>query len=409
MLHDAGEADCRYDRGQSSSLLSLPIVKPLPVTAHLPLSALPSHTLRSPHRRRLMQGGLPLLASLGLLPVPRAGQAAALKDDESVLALPGILQVNAEGPMQAHVHLWVYEDERRPGVRRLFARYLGIDLARLDEARRQRYIARAGLFLKDSERGKVLRVRLPGGAEATLPASDAAGRTSAELPVPREAWDGSTAPLDYTVLDCPGPKCRGQLWPVPPQGLSVVSDIDDTIKISGVGNTRRLLRNTFVNVFKPVPGMAAWYQRLLAQEKTGICFHYLSSSPMQLLQPLQQFLADEGFPAGCLHLRESTAWHSLLPGNGDSEKHKLGVLRQLLKAFPQRRFLLIGDSGEADPEIYAEVAREHPQQVEGIVIRDVTEQPAGATRYRETFAGLPPGHWHIIRDGDDGAALALKR
>ena len=118
---------------------------------------------------------------------------------------------------------------------------------------------------------------------------------------------------------------------------------------------------------------------------------------------------EQGFPAGTMHLRESTGWRSLLPGKGDSEAHKLGQLRQLLGNFPQRHFILVGDSGEADPEIYAEVAREHPRQVRAIFIRDVTDEPATAERYQRTFVGVPDGRWHIIRDGRDGAARLSSR
>lgn len=393
--------------------LAGPIVKDKPIIATPPALS----------RRRLLQAaGLPLMVGLHPALTMRAAQASPLKVDESVLAIPGILKVNASGPMRAQLQLWVYEDRRRSGIRSLFARFLGVDMKMLDELRLERYHHRAGLFLKDSERGKRLAVDVPGVGLVSLPASDRDGRSSATVEVPRAAWNGSAEPLAYAVQDCSTSACRGKLWPVTPQGLSIVSDIDDTIKISGVGDTKRLLRNTFLEDFKAVPGMADWYRRLQdattpAADSAGnggtrsraghdrlTCFHYLSSSPLQLLPPLLQFLQDQGFPAGTMHLRESTGWRSLLPGKGDSEAHKLGQLRELLGDFPQRHFILIGDSGEADPEIYAEVAREHPQQVRAIIIRDVTDEPATAERYQRTFEGVPDGRWHIIQDGREGAA-----
>ena len=84
-----------------------------------------------------------------------------------------------------------------------------------------------------------------------------------------------------------------------------------------------------------------------------------------------------------MHLRESTTWRTLIPGSGESRAHKLAAIAQLMEDFPLRRFLLIGDSGELDPEIYGEVARTRPERVEGVVIRDVTgEARRGPLRQR---------------------------
>ena len=75
-------------------------------------------------------------------------------------------------------------------------------------------------------------------------------------------------------------KFHGSALLVPEHGLSVVSDIDDTIKISQVRDRRELLRNTFAREFVAAPGMAARYQQLAASADTR--FHYVSSSPLQL-------------------------------------------------------------------------------------------------------------------------------
>ena len=84
------------------------------------------------------------------------------------------------------------------------------------------------------------------------------------------------------------------------QGLSVVSDIDDTIKESTVSNRRELLLNTFVREFRSVDGMAAIYRNW---RESGADFHYISSSPWQLFGPLQAMQIDSGFPVGTFHLR----------------------------------------------------------------------------------------------------------
>lgn len=405
-----------------------------------------------------------LLAGGIMLPLGQLGQASPLKADERVMALPGMLQVDGRPAMQADMGIWVYEDERRRGARALFARYLGVDPDRLPPGQRARYEARTGLFLKDSERGKRLSVRVGAHGPVWLPPTDPAGRSVMRAGLPPGLWDGGNEPLRYRVATEDGRDlAEGLLWPVTAQGLSVVSDIDDTIKVSEVGDSRQLLRNTFLKPFEAVPGMAAWYRHIEASAQAvllagadahaapaapaaadvaadadaaadvaadaadapadaatasaaavtaaagqpvsrNIRFHYLSSSPIQLLPLLEGFLQQQGFPAGPLLLRESTAWHSLLPGEGESQAHKQQKLVQLLSGLGQRRFILIGDSGEADPEIYGEIARRFPAQVVAVLIRDVSGEPADAPRYRQAFRGLPRERWQLIADGHEGQA-----
>jgi phosphatidate phosphatase APP1 len=190
---------------------------------------------------------------------------------------------------------------------------------------------------------------------------------------------------------------EGRALLVPPQGLSVVSDIDDTVKKTQVRDTQEMLLNTFARSFQAVPGMAAHYRALAHDPETR--FHYLSSSPIQLLPALDGFLRRSGFPGGSMHLRESTTWRTMIPGDGEGRTHKLAIIGQLLEDFPERRFLLVGDSGELDPEIYGEVARTAPHRIEGIVIRDATGEPRDAARYAGAFDGVPADRWHVLQDG----------
>ena len=110
-------------------------------------------------------------------------------------------------------------------------------------------------------------------------------------------------------------------------------------------------------------------------------------------------MQSEGFPPGSMHLRESTTLRTLIPGEGESRMHKLSAIARLMEDFPQRRFLLVGDSGELDPEIYGEVARKQGSRIEGIVIRDVTAEGRDAARHTAAFAGVDPAIWHILRGG----------
>jgi phosphatidate phosphatase APP1 len=166
-----------------------------------------------------------------------------------------------------------------------------------------------------------------------------------------------------------------------PNGVSLISDIDDTIKITEVpAGMDTVLRNTFCLDFKTVvvPDMAASYKEL-----KDIPIHYVSGGPEQLFGPLYDFLitGPGGFPEGTFHLKpfsshpslESTS--NLLEFLGSSLQvtfdHKLNEINALMDKFPERKFILVGDSGEIDPEVYNEIRKKRPAQVQEIRIRDL--------------------------------------
>jgi hypothetical protein len=86
---------------------------------------------------------------------------------------------------------------------------------------------------------------------------------------------------------------------------------------------------------------------------------------------------------------------------------KAGVIRLLFKTFPQRRFLLVGDSGEADPEVYGAVARRYPQQLAGILIRQVETRRNSPARFQKAFRGIPAGAVRMFRDAEELACEPL--
>lgn len=157
---------------------------------------------------------------------------------------------------------------------------------------------------------------------------------------------------------------------VEPHGFSVISDIDDTIKITGIlGGKREIFRNVFVYDYKKIeiPGILQCYQDLHA---LGANFHYVSNSPWQLFPTISEFTKSAGFPQGSFHLK---LYNGLIGGIFEAahEKKKQN-LHKIFRDFPHRRFLLVGDSGEGDLEAYTDVAHSFPNQVIGIMIRDIT-------------------------------------
>ncbi|NPD17011.1 App1 family protein [Xinfangfangia sp. D13-10-4-6] len=341
-------------------------------------------------RRALLGGSLMALIPFRLF-------AAGLKSDETVLFQPGYAMALNGEEVGIRISAWVFEFERRPGARTVFLNLLGVDFKKAAPNSREIFAQRSRYFLTDSERGKVLEVVTQTGETLTLPATNRAGRVDHMAQI-RLATNRKDPPksIGFSVK-APGKADEGFSGIahfIPETGLSVVSDIDDTIKISNVANTRTLMRDSLIKPFAAVPGMARRYQDL-ALEK-GTSFHYLSSSPIQLLPALQQFIDEAGFPAGSMHLRESTSWSNLIPGKGASVRHKTAMLDQLLADFPKRQFLLIGDSGEQDPEIYGEAARRFSTRDIRILIRRAPGAPATEARFAAAFAGLNPDHWALI-------------
>jgi phosphatidate phosphatase APP1 len=93
----------------------------------------------------------------------------------------------------------------------------------------------------------------------------------------------------------------------------------------------------------------------------------------------------------------------------DPVRYKLAIIEPLLQAFPRRSFVLVGDSGEKDPEVYGIVARRYPIQVQQIYIRDMTGEPADHSRYQAAFRGFPAARWRLFRDPSQLGGIAVDR
>jgi hypothetical protein len=331
----------------------------------------------------------PVLALVALAAASRVA-ASPIKSDEEVLLFP--TSAHRDGDQWViPVHGWVYEPERdsvwRSGLVTSLCDALGLTREQVDDGP---FVDRVSWFLVDSERGKRLSIRLAGRAHA-IGATAIDGHVRADLHVdgiPDERI-GARGWIAYEAALRPGDPRRflGDVQLVDPTGVSIVSDVDDTIKITEVTSRRRTLVNTFVRPFRPVPGMPALYRRW---ESAGAVFHYVSASPWQLYPALAAFLDAEGFPRGTFALRE----HRFMDGRvtnllSSPRPHKLQAIRALLRRYPDRRFVLVGDSSESDPEIFGDLAREFPERIERILIRDDPARRMTGARAAEAFRQLP--------------------
>jgi phosphatidate phosphatase APP1 len=340
-----------------------------------------------------------------------------VKSDEVVVFFPTFGHLDKDSlTWVVPVHGWIFEPVKESLRRRLALRLLrrSLDLDEADE-RIATFRQRARAFLVDNESGKKIPIRL-GERHVVLDESDARGHFTGRLQMPTaeakqllEAQMSGQGWLSYQADTRPGDDrtFQGRVQFVPETGLSVISDIDDTIKVSEVASKRALLANTFLREYRAVDGMAEVYRSWAA---SGAVFHYVSASPWQLYEFLAEFLDRAQYPAGTFHLKtfrwKDSSFFSLFAA---PEAYKPGAIRPILETFPRRHFVLVGDSGEKDPEIYAELARKYPKQIVRILIRDVTGEKAGGQRYQACFEGVPPSRWHVFTDPMEIKDLVLKR
>lgn len=343
---------------------------------------------------------------LTLMTACTPASVSTIDPDEEVLFFPSFGNpVGDGGEWELHIHGLAFEHERRAAYLTDLVGRLGLETGQLDERGRTLLAKRMDSFLVDNERGERVIIRL-GERTFALDESGPNGHffgtirlSAAEVKRLRGQNQPPADSLQFeAVLPADDPRhFVGEVALLDETGVLVISDIDDTIKISQVADKAALLRNTFLRPYEPVAGMPAVYQSWAA--RSAARFHYVSASPWQLYTPLAEFIASAGYPPGVFHLKpfrwKDETFFSLF---ASPESYKLPILTEALARCPHRRFVLVGDSGEKDPEVYAALARQHPSQVVKIFIRDLGEPDENAARYQRVFEGLPRTLWQVFRE-----------
>jgi phosphatidate phosphatase APP1 len=162
--------------------------------------------------------------------------------------------------------------------------------------------------------------------------------------------------------------------------FAVVSDIDDTVMQTDARHLLRMARNIFLGNARtrlPFKGVAAFYRALFhgASGDEHNPLFYISSSPWNLYDLISDFFHLQDIPIGpVLFLRDlGVSEAELLPFG--HRTHKLTSIRKALDLYPDLLFILLGDSGQEDPEIYAELVELYPRRIQAIYIRDVSRDP----------------------------------
>lgn len=152
----------------------------------------------------------------------------------------------------------------------------------------------------------------------------------------------------------------------------IVSDIDDTILVS---HSTNLIKKLYLLLTKNherrrgYDGIKHFYQQLLGD--AGKLF-YVSSSEWNLYDFLVEFMSFNKMPDGVFLLQDlKSGLLDLFKSGGGSHLHKVLKINKLLDLYPDSRFILVGDSGQRDPDIYWKVVNENPGRIEQVFIRDV--------------------------------------
>lgn len=165
--------------------------------------------------------------------------------------------------------------------------------------------------------------------------------------------------------------------PPPTARVLVISDIDDTVMHTGVANTLRMLWRQFMQPAESrtvLPGVPALY-RAFHEGPSGDEHNpvlYVSRAPWSIYEVLERFFQMHGIPAGpVLFLREwGLSLQSPLPRR--AREHKRKVIEGMLERYPGWPVVLIGDSGQHDPELYARIVHQQPDRIKAVYIRDVS-------------------------------------
>ena len=331
---------------------------------------------------------------------------AEVKDDETVILFPTSGHISRHNQWIIPLHGWLYEYDadslwREAGVLAL-RKSLQLNNIEMDN---ELFRQRAWMFLVDNKRGRKIQITLLGKSfecqrskpnghfigEATISTIDVS-------PAQQPIW------VSYEVVINNSDKRRfsGESQLLSRQGLSVISDIDDTIKDSHVTDKSELLKSTFLQEFRAVDGMAKVYSQWQAD---GAALHYLSASPWQLFPPLAAFVRDNGFPKGDFYLRQfrikDRSFYSLFES---PYEYKTKIISQILHNFPERKFVLVGDNTESDPQAYASIAKRFPKNIVKILIRNATGH-IDRVKIDTAFGGVDPGLWMVFNNAEELSRL----
>ncbi|KIY03138.1 uncharacterized protein Z520_01605 [Fonsecaea multimorphosa CBS 102226] len=278
-----------------------------------------------------------------------------------------------------------------------------------DAAARKRIEERVKPFVMAISPARTIQIKIPSPCDTGIPHKRVLGPSNPNGISSQTLLTGGANDADGKTVVCtsdddtfPGLKSKTRF--VGPEGWGIISDIDDTVKVTMTPSPTGILHSTFADVPRTTPGMPEFYKVLNESFKSPAWF-YLSASPYNLYPFLHDFL-DANYPQGTIILRDASWMYlggllqSLTQG---VKEYKTDRIEKIQSWLPNRKFVCIGDSTQSDPEAYAAMYAKYPDWIKAIYIRKVTEAPHMENknknqRFIDAFKDVPDQVWRVFVD-----------
>jgi phosphatidate phosphatase APP1 len=262
------------------------------------------------------------------------------------------------------------------------------ELGSLDEGSTlKNLVTTARRMMSDEVPGVTLRATYGGGEDEAR--TDSEGFFAFDL-APEQPVSGGWHRVEIRWVDGIGrPReevvAGDVLVPSADASVAVVSDVDDTIiqthSSDWVEQAALLLKHT--GETRPaIAGMAALYRALAAgpdrmptdadADGVGNPVFYVSRTGWNLYDLFVEFMDARGYPKGPMFLRD-LRWLEKRSAVVGRTNHKFERIDTLIRAYPELPFVLVGDSGMHDPELYAEIVEKHPGRVRAVYLHHVAD------------------------------------
>ncbi|CAE7128496.1 unnamed protein product [Rhizoctonia solani] len=192
---------------------------------------------------------------------------------------------------------------------------------------------------------------------------------------------------------------------VPPQGVTLVADIDDILRVTRIYQPADGLRNSFALPYVPWMNMPeilkGWEQKV-----QGIHFHYLTTTPIKVTQFYESFIY-ANYPLGSFDIRPL----NLTTVDQIFQVRKVN-LHRVFETFPQRKFVLLADTSNGDVmKQYPAMVTDFPGQVQCILLRNTSATDSGDHFPYDTsgFKNIDNSTYMFFRTPDDLAGLDFSK
>ncbi len=158
----------------------------------------------------------------------------------------------------------------------------------------------------------------------------------------------------------------------PEAKIGLLSDVDDTVMVTALPRPLLAAWNTFVldeHARTPVAGMAVLYEKLI-RDHPGSLVVYLSTGAWNVAPTLTRFLSRHLYPPGPLLLTDWGPTHDRWFRSG--REHKEHSMQRLVEEFPNIQWILVGDDGQHDEDLYSNFVETHPARVAAVAIRQLS-------------------------------------